>query len=366
MSSANEGKWNEYKELLRGTVIRGDVSKEAEEEAYRTLYAKIYEICPPSLYRFRSCTDYNFDSLLHDTVYFNPPKSFNDPHDCLYFVNNEPMQTLLKHATLEDARKMLIDIRNGFEIDRSSVALNMRDVFYSFCAQIQAMSDAEFDAGLNGINECAYRQWMLNMTQIQKDNHESNVKYVREKTYVACFTEELTSTLMWAHYAEFHRGFALEYDINVIKSALTQCQICKTKCSNAHRLELYPVVYGEERYDATEHENEFLNYLMRCHYNHSSEPFIFPDKLYNIKCYTNKGNDWRYEREWRLIYSLIGNDTSAKYAVIRPKAIYLGSEISDANKGIILKIIEGKNLDIYEMYVDTNNRKYALSSRALK
>jgi hypothetical protein len=185
-------------------------------------------------------------------------------------------------------------------------------------------------------------------SQYVKFSRSLNLKNTRKETYIACLSQTIDSTLMWAHYADFHRGFALEYDRSLLKES-----------QQRNKVHLFPVAYGDERYDATQHEIDML----KVRFEHGSN-FPLTDELSCVKANIHKGSDWRYEREWRLI-SLPPNPDGLSIS-IKPKAIYLGSQISVNNKEIILKSIEGKDMDIYEMRVDKDERKCALSYNEYK
>ena len=197
-------------------------------------------------------------------------------------------------------------------------------------------------------------------------NHSENLKSAREETFIACFSERFDSTLMWAHYADYHKGFVLEYDTSELIEITSKCLNCSEPCFSERTVNLYPVIYGDRRYDATEYEIETLNWRVANTYFGLTDPFCIPDQFFPIKSNTYKGMDWSYEKEWRLICSCKQGRHAKKYEIAKPKAIYLGSQVSDRNKRLVLKMIEGKNMAIYEMYADDNNSMYALSYRSLK
>ena len=77
---------------------------------------------------------------------------------------------------------------------------------------------------------------------------------------------------MWCHYANKHTGFCVEYD-----------------CEGGFELDcmLYPIIYKEERYDAS--EIYYINDEDRK--NVHVNPILF------------KSPEWEYEKEWRLFFS---------------------------------------------------------------
>ena len=127
-------------------------------------------------------------------------------------------------------------------------------------------------------------------------------------------------------------------------------------------LGLYPVIYSKERYDTTEYEIETLIFISSRYYGFKI-PFCTPDSLFRIKSNTFKGLDWAYEKEWRLIYSCGYSSPRIEPETLRPKAIYIGTQISASNERIVRKLIEGKELPLYKMYEDNTNKRYALCSK---
>ena len=176
-------------------------------------------------------------------------------------------------------------------------------------------------------------------------------------------SETIDSTLMWAHYADYHKGFALAYAKDELYKLERTCPECEKNCFFTNGLFRFPVIYGEDRVDATQYERETLFY--RLSKDISTEDFCVPDMLFNVRFNIYKGTCWEYEREWRLIFTCLDNQPPHKSLSLKPKAIYLGSQISNINKQIIKKLVEDKDIQIYEMYVDEQNRKYTLNYRPI-
>ena len=58
---------------------------------------------------------------------------------------------------------------------------------------------------------------------------------------IACFSESVESVLMWSHYANSHKGFALDYNF---RPTLEQ---------PIKNVGLFPVVYSKERFDISDY-----------------------------------------------------------------------------------------------------------------
>ena len=83
-----------------------------------------------------------------------------------------------------------------------------------------------------------------------------------------------------------------------------------------------------------------------------------------------KSLDWSYEKEWRIIkqtnLNYEDNKPDFEYITkIRPKEIYLGSQISKDNKEKLIKIGKDKNIDVYQMKIEVFSKEYKLSSEKI-
>lgn len=89
----------------------------------------------------------------------------------------------------------------------------------------------------------------------------------REDICIMSLSEVYDSELMWAHYGEQHKGFCIEYDVS--------------KMRDIKRKMLFKVIYGEKP-DITEQIEEACIGA-------------------GLSSYIFKNEDWRYEKEWRMI-----------------------------------------------------------------
>lgn len=154
---------------------------------------------------------------------------------------------------------------------------------------------------------------------------QSAAEFYRQDVGMICFSEDYRSTLMWAHYADRGRGVCLEFEFPESQQYLQ-------------------VAYEEDGEEVTDEKNEptdvcvidvpfaeqytaltfadgnvcYLPLLMkvkycpyRAHpakqivtYTYNSEAQV-EDARYS-RLFTTKGQEWAYEKEWRLFVSLDG------------------------------------------------------------
>lgn len=95
---------------------------------------------------------------------------------------------------------------------------------------------------------------------------------MRSAIGIACLSELDDSLLMWAHYANNHRGMCVEYELLEINKQLKFTPV--------------PIIYSEERV--------CFNSL------NLSEIEKDTTKIF-IESLTSKSPEWNYEKEWRTV-----------------------------------------------------------------
>ncbi len=106
------------------------------------------------------------------------------------------------------------------------------------------------------------------------DNNRLAQATFDSKFGILCLTETPDSLLMWAHYANSHNGFVLQFD-------------------ESHEF-FAPASFEGQAFELTRVEYA------------SSRPVLSYSSLHSTALYYRKSPEWSYEREWRLIRPLIG------------------------------------------------------------
>lgn len=159
---------------------------------------------------------------------------------------------------------------------------------------------------------------------------------------ILCLTESPNNLLMWAHYADSHRGFVIELDA------------------------IHP--YFDRRFTS---EDDF-RCLKKVIYD-ENRPNIDLSEIKNIEPFLTKGEAWRYETEWRIMDNLdaasdiLGEGPDAVHLFEFPKkiikSIIFGCKMSAVKKLEIQQIlsssIEYANVSCLQTQIDKS--KYALS-----
>lgn len=156
---------------------------------------------------------------------------------------------------------------------------------------------------------------------------------MKNRVYIACFSERNNITPMWNHYGDKHKGICVEYDFKYDK-LLKQI--------------FFPVAYVTE-----ERNKEILRKL----YDGAGI-----GKL-TIETFTNKSLEWEYEQEWRIImlknpkqlFEIIWHDNKPHIKFLTPKSVYLGYKIDDRDAYFIKKLCEIRDIPVYRMIKDSSS-----------
>jgi len=241
---------------------------------------------PESVYRMRTVNRFLFDSLINSEMWFSNPTDFNDPFDCgidMKIQNSTPQQFqsyfekyLVKHFSSEELAK----------IDKTQI------------------SRKQFEGLINKV-----------------------AKRVTQRKGIACFMSNCENLLMWAHYANSHKGVSLKFDI------LDDTEFFSP---------MKKVIYEEEypQYDYLTNKNDFVNQMF----------FV-------------KSEDWSYEEEVRVLKSKSGN---YKFNPNSLKEVIFGCKISDGDKRTLTKIINNYYPNAKLTQAFKHNSKFGLGFKEIK
>lgn len=279
------------------------------EEAYALKYKNL----PKSIFKYRSVNQNSLKNLRENTVWLADPKSMNDPYDCAHSVDFEILGNGRLHANPEHLRNLPEDIAKRITATIDSV----EDPMELIMDELLSATSPEQAQKIKAV-----------LLEIRKESHEEMGRAASENFKAAfkfcSFSERVDSTLMWSHYADYHKGFCIEYDISTIHPT-----------NHVSRF-LYPAIYSEKIFDATPYiinktGNKPVNFL---HLNLAG---------------LMKSKDWEYEKEWRLLFSNGAIETEQSYLMPTPKTVYLGSHINEQNALILIDICKNLNIPMKKM-----------------
>ena len=354
---SNQSFRKELKKILSETVLLEGIPEKEIGEKLRPLRDHINCHLPSRLFRYRACSEMNIDAFNEDKLYAITPDKFNDPYDSLFRYDKERLRELtLLSTTKEFVTSARNYLQSGGDFPQELHTILSQELLDNFRTNLLNVDDKAIDAIER--NNGPIKEFLSN--SIDKLTDEA-VKTVKQLAYIACFSETIRSVTMWSHYADSHKGFALEYDTSVFQLKCRSCDKIK-QCNQAAVCNIYPVVYDSQRYEATDYLAWYIAKGL-------GVPIKNPDIFAASKSLLYKSPQWSYEREWRLIVSRL-NDLQNKTPVciynIRPKAIYYGMDISSINKKLLHMIAKEKGITEYQMDIDAKSFNYSMKVEKLR
>lgn len=290
-----------------------------------------------TLCRYRAINPSNLDALRNNQLYFSiPGKSFNDPFDNLIYAN---------------PREILRRIYKDIDLNMDDYLEQQKDKTFSFATigSIKYHGPHRKKIMLDFLEEC-----------------EAKIKLFKDKlvnnTRIICFSELYDSMLMWSHYADQHKGFAIIYDKESIEQAVAYnsdyCPIIKNPL-------LLPVKYVSKQVDLTDDleihlRNYFVDYFRR------KMPKELGDNIIGLtpsdkdlsqtrlrQSIIEKSIDWEYEKEWRLIprHISLERQSTLYYIKIVPKGVIIGAKCSEEDSNTLLDICKQNGIPLFDIRV---------------
>lgn len=282
-----------------------------------------------SVYRYRSCTDCAVDAFKKDRLYFSTPKYFNDPFDAVIHVNeNKLLASILRN--LDEGMVSYLDAKVG---DPTSFVDTANKDFILRCTQ-----DLNYRA--------AFLDRIQKMVQTVADSLLTNSKTI-------CFCEEYLSTLMWSHYADYHKGFVLAYDREALKHAT--CRNEQGEMITA-TLKLDKIRYQSQMKDYGEFFYEYFPTICK-----GVPPVLYSRFL--AEMLFSKTKEWEYEKEWRLCSVPIDFTKSdpVHYISVSPWAVFLGAKMPAKQKWQLYNIAKKKGIAVFEVWTNNLSPEFRLN-----
>lgn len=339
----------EFDSLLSNTVIESNMPVDQVKELYIPLVDFAVENLPDHLYRYRTCNELNIGAFESDSVWAVLPTMFNDAHDSLFYYNTDSILSDLRNDLWGDNLVTAWEYINQYHKLPEHFDTFTPDVRESILSQMMSISKVEL------VEKASHLQFSES-DKLEASIEMRNAKeYFRTRAKIACFCGNKYSNLMWAHYADYHKGFLLEYDKQTILNALQKNNGAK----------LFPVIYNGNRYDASHHIKWCLSKQI-CANTGFDINIPIPDILYSEKTYLHKAVDWRDEEEWRLLHHMVDSEEHGnvyEFKNLVPSAIYYGTRISPTNKKILSLFAQKKGVKEYDIYINEDSESYELNSK---
>ena len=164
------------------------------------------------------------------------------------------------------------------------------------------------------------------------DNNRLAQATFDSKFGVLCLTKKPDSLLMWAHYANNHNGFAIQFDESHEFFAPTSC--------DGQVLELTEVEYSAQR------------------------PVLSYSSINSPHIYYRKSPEWSYEDEWRIIKPLSASSTTLSHPEY-PRFLF---ELPPAAvKGVVigLSVPHSARVELFELLAQPHWKHVTIFQTAL-
>lgn len=190
------------------------------------------------------------------------------------------------------------------------------------------------------------RGYIYNRKMVEDYAIRLGMKWQLEDMYpdfkkVCCFTKCGNNNMsMWAHYANNHQGYCVEY----IEKNNTELYSM-----------LLPVEYVKQKIDLTDMICSRLDMVKK-----QQNPKLLEDALEWCSIFLScvKHESWEYEKELRLCCPM--NFPEKPYFRAIPSKIYIGSKCSNEYQNKLSQIGKSLNIPVYKMELDIQEREYIL------
>lgn len=351
----------EIHRILRNTIIEPPVFGEWLLGDGHHLAAKLDSLnsyltrhTPKKLYKMRKCNEKSLNAVREGTLYYSRADFFNDPYDCL--LSFDPI---------------LLARQIGEQLSYKNVYSYVEKLNLEF--PLIFPDGKAFDDIDSFVRFATRKEYFDTLFQNIAEYYPQMVRQLQENTFIVSLTENICSTIMWSHYANDHKGFAIEYEFRPDMFCPAPMIVTDSDYPWHGYRSLLPVLYSDKRIDAT----DLANWLALCH---TSEVFytfgieddlsvFMSDLLMTTKLCLHKSKDWSYEKEWRLMISHnwpYKIDESYIHTDYPASAIYLGERINDGDRSELISAARNLNIPVYEMFIDYTSTSYDLSFQPIQ
>ena len=334
------GKWEKawLKEVALSAANKGN-------NLYNAMWIKHSdknEHMPVSLFKFFPFNQNSMKCIESNSVFMNNPRNFNDPFDCVLCASEDEFLKQYIIEYLINTEAVARGILTKKELDKL-ICSRCGDTKYGslYSTFDSVVFHLGYDENRNEMKK-GYDEITMVLYRARRE-YENALERLKESTVgITSFTNinkfKLTSYMeLWAHYAQNHEGFCVEYDM---RQSINDDRV------NAMVLGgLLPCSYGTKQIMLS--KQKMYKYVKNISFT-QHERIEFEKSI--ILAFLMKSSSWSYENEWRLILPL---DICEIYENMIPffpiKAIYLGCKMPTDNREFMYRLAQRKEIEIYDM-----------------
>lgn len=251
------------------------------------------------LYKYYGNLDYARDLISNRRIHFELPSSYNDIFDSAITIAENSLKNICNtsYNLCDMVRK------NGYLPPKYNKAIEKcREEIHCDCFSLDDMLEficEECPATDKHLLAKTFIETMFPNRKIQADNNK-----------ITCFSENNTSLLMWAYYANNHKGVCLKFNLDHDPSLKKHC---------------YKVNYTDQL-----------------------------TNLHNFDVYFQKSTQWFHEQEWRIVC-----DTKQEFIPIHSlDGIILGCRMCEEDKKSFIQLAKENHVKLF--FTRPSQTKYEL------
>lgn len=286
-------------------------------------YLLKYRNLPEHIYKYRVVNEYSLQNLREGKVWLADPQTLNDPYECAHSIDFE----LVQQEGLRSPPPGLFDQCVNGKIDPK-----IMEAIKSSNDPTRALMDELFANEPPDRKEELMSALYEVVGKLNEDLSYAAISRMKSAFKLCSFSERVDSTLMWAHYANYHQGFCIEYNM---KSVPYTDYVSRF---------MYPVIYSEKLIDLTQH---VLRGIEHPEFN----------VIYANQIGLTKSIDWAYEQEWRLLFGNGLIKEAQSYPMPKPTMVYLGSHISQTDQEALVRLCQEIDVPFKKMQHSTMEYK---------
>lgn len=261
------------------------------------------------VYKYQKIDEWFYKNLINMEIFCNSPENFNDPFDCQIQPNY-----------FDDLKKIIEELRDYIGLIDKYIKEGIKSI-----GEItwEELSDKRFVE--DTINKLLRDTKNLNISSFSKADTE-------KKTY--------ENELLWAHYANSHKGICIEYEIESVEK----------------------VNYS---YEYPKLSEEFIKNMLFIKREGIESSYKYEKNLIQElkeKILLTKSKAWEYEEEWRLIQI----EPIKKIEKSQIKSIYFGLKTSKEDIKKVIKLLDDLEIKIPIYQMEKVNGKFLFEPKLIK
>lgn len=275
---------------------------------------------PARLYKYRQFKPSHLDALDKNQLWMSSPDRFNDPYDAAvsFDVDRLLVENLSVEDFIESTNDMSRIVKSGGEWKPQKLKDPVRQ------GDWRGRVTSELLAQVKGVDTAVLADAIEKFIRKEAEDGVKRMSNSSRSGFsVLSFSENYSAKLMWSHYADSHRGFAIEYDFSVLSYGDLRRRLC------------FPVFYSKKLRDAT-------RYLAR------TDMADFNNLFGQFMCLI-KHSDWEYEKEWRIVHAIGPSHANAELNMPDPSAIILGSQVEKKHEDEMRTFCKARSIRLKRM-----------------